>query len=204
VLQEVPCHEGAKGMLNNTKLPVFSSKKRASSNATGMNSLIRLNYALSALLLFSTSAVSHAEDRSTSMLDPANFTPESVWVNPGVLSYHFNQSAGYRGDNWGFGAQINFPHDLALLGGTFINSDRQRSDDAGIMWQPYSLGPIKLGGVAGAFNGYPYFKNGAWFPAVLPMASTSYKWVGANVTIIPNYKNRLHGALVLQLLFKVW
>ncbi len=143
-----------------------------------------------------------ADDNQT---DPAfSYVPESIWINPGELSYHFNRSAGYREDNWGFGAQLNYPHNIALLGGTFINSDRQRSHDFGILWQPYEFGAVKLGGVVGAFDGYPYMEHGAWFPAALPMASVAYQRFGANLTIVPNYKNRLHGAVVVQLIFKVW
>ena len=135
---------------------------------------------------------------------PDSYLPESIWINPGELSYHFNRSAGYREDNWGFGAQLDYPHNIALLGGTFINSDRQRSHDFGVLWEPYELGPVKLGGVIGAFDGYPYMEHGGWFPAVLPMASVAYQRIGANLTVVPNYKNRLHGAVVLQLIFKVW
>jgi hypothetical protein len=145
-----------------------------------------------------------AEGSDFSWPDSNNYTPQALWLNAGDLSYHFQSGENFRGDNWGFGAQIDFPHDLSLLGGTFINSDRQRSYDAGVLWEPYSIGPVKLGAVAGGFNGYPYFRNGAWFPALLPMASASYQSIGANVTILPNYKNKLHGALVVQLIFKVW
>ncbi len=134
----------------------------------------------------------------------AALAPESVWINPGFFSEHFNQSLGYRQDNWGFGAQVNLPNDLALLGGEFLNSDNTRSHDIGVLWQPWSLGPFKIGAVAGAFNGYPHYQNGAWFPAVLPMVSTHYGIVGANFSVVPNYGNRLHGAFVIQLLLRVW
>ncbi|MGA2552900.1 MAG: hypothetical protein ABSF50_22380 [Burkholderiaceae bacterium] len=152
-------------------------------------------------IALSASGLAWADEPPASDTD---WMPHSFWVDPGVLSYHFNQHAGYRGDNWGIGGQLGFTDDLALMGGTFINSDNQRSHYFGVLWQPYDIAGIKLGGVAGGFDGYPYMHNGAWFPALLPMASYSYERVGANLTIVPNYKNRLHGALVLELLFKVW
>jgi hypothetical protein len=133
-----------------------------------------------------------------------SLVPDAVWINPGVLSYHFNRNAGYREDNWGIGGQLDFPGDISLLGGTFINSDNRRSHDVGLLWEPLHLGIFKFGGVAGGFDGYPYMLNGAWFPALLPMASTSYGRFGANLTVVPNYKNRLHGAVVLQLMFRIW
>jgi hypothetical protein len=146
--------------------------------------------------------IARADDSSSSA--GSSYAPQSVWINPGVFSQHFNQSYGYRQENWGFGAQVNLPDNLALLGGEFINSDNARSHDIGLLWQPLSAGPFKLGAVAGGFDGYPHFHNGAWFPAVLPMASVSYGIVGANFSVIPNYGNRLHGAFVMQLLLRVW
>jgi hypothetical protein len=138
---------------------------------------------------------------------PAASSPwdaQSLWLNPGVFSEHFDHSFGFRQDNWGFGAQLNLPNDIAVLGGEFLNSDNRRSHDIGLLWQPVALGPFKIGAVAGAFDGYPHYRNGAWFPAILPMVSTSYGIVGANFSIVPNLGNRLHGAFVIQLLLRVW
>ena len=187
-------------------MPITLTPPLASVPRAPFRAALQRRVACASLMLASLAAplACRADPGDFSWSDTSNYIPESAWINPGDLSYHFSRGENFRGDNWGFGAQINFPHDLALLGGTFINSDRQRSYDAGILWEPYSIGPVKFGAVAGAFNGYPYFKNGAWFPALLPMASASYERFGANVTILPNYKNKLHGAFVVQLIFKVW
>ncbi len=137
-------------------------------------------------------------------LGDMDWTPRSFWINPGDDSYHFDRHAGYREDNWGIGGQIGFDHDLALLGGTFLNSDNRRSHDVGVLWEPLHFGVLKFGAVAGGFDGYPYFHSGNWFPALLPMASVEYEAVGANLTVVPNYKNKLHGAVVLQVLVRLW
>ncbi len=155
---------------------------------------------LAAFLLVAFESVSAQEADVAS----ATWTPESFWIDPGLFSYHFDRHAGYREDNWGIGGQIGFEDNLALLGGTFLNSDNRRSHYAGVLWQPYELAGVRLGGVAGGFDGYPYMRNGGWFPALLPMASVAYERFGANLTVVPNYKNRLHGAVVLELLFKLW
>jgi hypothetical protein len=39
---------------------------------------------------------------------------------------------------------------------------------------------------------------------VIPTASFEYKYVGANLLFVPSYKDRLHGAISLQLKFRVF
>ncbi len=164
--------------------------------------------ALMMSLITASSVVLAAPDPVSEAVAPSDdagpLVLQSVWINPGVFSLHFNQGYGYRQDNWGIGGQLNFNHDLALLGGSFINSNDARSHDVGILWQPLEWGPFKIGAVGGGFDGYPNMENGAWFPAVLPMVSTSYERIGVNFSIVPNYKNRLHGAFVIQLIGRVW
>ena len=71
-------------------------------------------------------------------------------------------------------------------------------------YQPFKLGPVRLGAVVGAFNGYPKMRDGGWFPALIPTASFEYKRVGVNVAFVPKYKDRLYGALSIQLKLKVF
>lgn len=146
-----------------------------------------------------------ADDTTASAgADAPWWQPQAFWVDPGVLSYHFDRHAGYREDNWGLGGQIDLPHSVSVLGGTFINSDNARTHYAGVLWQPWSLGPVKAGAVVGGFDGYPHYQNGAWFPAALPWITVEAGRFGANFTVIPNYGDRLHGAVVMQLMFKIW
>lgn len=166
-----------------------------------MRGTVRRWLELFALAASVGSVPAHADDAAP---PDSWWSPQSVWLNPGVYSEHFNQHLGYRQANWGFGAQINLPDDFALLGGEFLNSNDARSHDLGVLWQPWAIGPFKIGAVAGGFNGYPYMHNGGWFSAVLPMASITEGIVGANFSIVPNYANRLHGAFVVQLILKVW
>ena len=46
--------------------------------------------------------------------------------------------------------------------------------------------------------------DGGWFIAVIPAASFEYKNVGANLMFVPSYKDRLYGAISLQLKFRVF
>jgi len=91
-----------------------------------------------------------------------------VWINPGFVSYHFDQSKNLNNGNWGAGAEYCFSTVAFAKIGRFYNSNREYSNYAGIYYQPIAIGPIKLGAVVGGFNGYPQTNNGGWFAAALP------------------------------------
>ena len=131
-------------------------------------------------------------------------TPFNLWINPGLVSYHFDRNAGYRGLNWGFGVQSNISEDFSILAGNFINSDRARSNYAALAWQPLTWNSVRMGVVASAFDGYPHMLNGGWFPAMMPWVSIRNDRFGVNLTIVPNYRNRLHGAIAAQFIVRVW
>jgi hypothetical protein len=126
-----------------------------------------------------------------------------LWINPGFYSLHFDRDKNLNNNNWGLGAEYRFSTTMSATAGRFYNSDRRYSNYAGVYWQPVALGPLRLGAVAGAFNGYPRARNGGWFPAVIPAISYEYQRVGANIAVIPGYKDRLYGAISIQLKFKL-
>ncbi|KQV61345.1 MULTISPECIES: hypothetical protein [unclassified Duganella] len=126
-----------------------------------------------------------------------------LWVNPGFYSYHFQRDKGFDDTNPGFGAEYRFSTVASLTAGRFHNSDRQMSNYAGVYYQPWAIGPVRLGAVVGGFNGYPKMRDGGWFLAAIPVVSVEYQRVGVNFAIVPTYKERLHGALSVQLKFKL-
>ncbi|MYN03911.1 hypothetical protein GTP41_17595 [Pseudoduganella sp. DS3] len=126
-----------------------------------------------------------------------------LWVNPGFYSYHFQRDKGFDDTNPGIGAEYRFSTVAAVTAGRFHNSDRQMSNYAGIYYQPWSVGPLRLGAVVGGFDGYPKMRNGGWFLAAIPVVSLEYQRVGVNFAIVPTYKERLHGAFSVQLKFKL-
>lgn len=150
-------------------------------------------------------ALSGAAVQSTAMA--ADFAPQ-VWVNPGIYSHHFNRDKGLRENNIGIGAEVLLTDDHALMGGSFINSDRQRSNYGLYEWRPLhwqvSSAKVSLGIAAGAFDGYPKYRNGAWFAAALPLLSVEGERLGMNIALIPNIPNRLSGAVAIQVKLKVW
>jgi hypothetical protein len=131
-----------------------------------------------------------------------------VWLNPGFYSWHFDRSKDFREDNWGMGAEVVLAPDHALMAGTFINSDRARSRYAAYQWRPLHWQPygvnISAGVMLGVTDGYPKYHNGGWFAALLPLLAVEGKRVGANFSIVPTIKDRVHGAVVVQIKLRVW
>ncbi len=127
-----------------------------------------------------------------------------LWINPGMVSYHFQKDQNLNNGNWGAGLEYRFNTVASLTAGRFYNSDRDYSNYAGMYYQPIALGPIKVGAVIGGFNGYPTTNNGGWFAAALPALTWEGSWVGANVFLIPTIGDRLHGAISLQVKLKVF
>ncbi len=128
-----------------------------------------------------------------------------VWLNPGFFTHHL-ESGDFREDNYGPGVEVALSHRHALLGGSFINSDSERSRYVGYYWRPWQheAGPVHFSGglVVGAIDGYPSTNNGGWFPAAVPTVSAEYGILGANLIFIPHPKNG--AAIALQLKLRVW
>jgi hypothetical protein len=127
-----------------------------------------------------------------------------LWLNPGFLSYHFQREKGLNNENYGLGGEYRYSTVSSLTLGEIYNSDRKTSYYAGWYWQPIGVGPVRLGAVFGAMDGYPKMVNGGWFFAFIPTASYEYKNVGANLMYVPSYQDRLYGAISLQLKLKVY
>lgn len=127
-----------------------------------------------------------------------------LWINPGMVSYHFQKDQNLNNGNWGAGLEYRFNTVASVTAGRFYNSDRDHSNYAGVYYQPIALGPIKFGAVFGGFNGYPQTNNGGWFAAAFPALTWEGNWVGANVFLIPTIGDRVHGAISLQVKLKVF
>lgn len=133
-------------------------------------------------------------------LDPSagSGQTKSVWINPGFISHHFERNKGLKENNYGLGMQIALSQTNSIMGGEFRNSHDVCSRYLAWVWQPYRIGPARLGLLAGGIDGYPKMKNGGWFPVAVPVVSFEYKSVGINFTLVPSYKDKLHGAMVAQ------
>lgn len=140
--------------------------------------------------------------------EPRHGYSRQVWVNPGTFSYHFDRNKDLRGDNTGLGAELALADDHVLAAGSFINSNRKRSHYGAYYWRPLHWRPaginVHAGIAAGAFDGYPNYRNGAWFPAALPMLTIEGERVGANIFFVPTIKDRLDGAITVQFKLRIW
>ncbi|MQA18545.1 hypothetical protein [Rugamonas rivuli] len=153
-----------------------------------------------ALLLAGLSAGAMADTFETIESAPL----KEVWLNGGFYSYHFQRDKGLNDSNPGLGGEYRFSTVASATAGRFYNSDRAYSNYVGVYYQPWKVGPVRLGAVAGGFSGYPKMRDGGWFLAAIPTASFEYKSVGVNVAIVPTYKDRLYGAISVQLKLKVF
>jgi len=135
------------------------------------------------------------------------FSPQ-VWINPGIYSRHFDRSTHFREDNVGLGAEVVLAPDHAVMGGSFINSQRARTRYGAYQWRPlhwqYGDTSVSAGIIVGAFDGYPRYREGAWFIAPMPVLAIEGKRVGVNLSIIPSIKDRVDGAVAVQIKLRVW
>jgi hypothetical protein len=159
------------------------------------------NSALAACLALAFAGAAMADDLFTK-IDAA--PKREFWLDSGFATYHFDRDKDLNGANRGIGAEYRFSGTLAATAGRFYNSDREYSNYAGVIWQPYALGPVRLGAAIAGFNGYPHMRDGGWFPAVVPTLTMEYQRVGVNIGIIPSYKDRLYGGISVQLKFKLF
>ncbi|MGK5032576.1 hypothetical protein [Janthinobacterium sp. MDT1-19] len=127
-----------------------------------------------------------------------------TWLNAGFYSYHFQRDKNLNDSNPGLGAEYRFSTVASVTAGRFYNSDRAYSNYLGVYYQPIKVGPLRIGAVVGGFSGYPKMRDGGWFPALVPTISYEYQRVGVNIAIVPSYKDRLYGALSVQLKLKVF
>jgi hypothetical protein len=131
-----------------------------------------------------------------------------VWFNPGIYSLHFDRDKDLRDDNIGLGVEFVMAPEHAVSAGTFINSNRERSRYVAYAWRPLRWElrgvDVALGVVASAFEGYPNYRDGGWFLAPLPLLAIEGRRLGVNLSVIPTIRDRLDGAIAIQLKLRVW
>lgn len=132
----------------------------------------------------------------------AQFESDKLWVNAGFYSAHFDRHRGLENSNPGFGVEYMLDDTYRLTAGTFHNSDRRQSHYIGLYVLPFEWWGARFGAVVGGFDGYPNYRNGNWFPAILPTAAIEGKNWGLNIAFVPTIKNRLYGAISFQLKYR--
>ncbi|MES2299833.1 MAG: hypothetical protein V4582_22530 [Pseudomonadota bacterium] len=154
--------------------------------------------AAAALLLCVASA------RADAGFDMPAATPLSeLWLNGGFYSYHFQRDKDLNDRNPGLGLEYRISTVTSATVGRFYNSDRRYSNYAGLYYQPFAIGPVRLGAVLGGFDGYPKMRDGGWFLAAIPAASMEFGRFGMHLAVVPTYKDRLYGAISVSLRVKL-
>ncbi len=126
-----------------------------------------------------------------------------VWINVGGFSRHFSRSNGYNENNLGLGAEYRTSPEVSYMAGAYYNSVRKTTSYAAVNWQPWAVGPIRIGGTLGVMNGYPSLARGGTFFAAVPMATWEGKRYGVNVGIIPSI-GKVDGAVIVQFKLRVY
>jgi hypothetical protein len=103
---------------------------------------------IAALTLLTAIAGSHAETIESAPLN-------EVWLNGGFYTAHFQRDKDLNGANGGIGAEWRFSTVASATAGRFYNSDRAYSNYLGVYYQPWKIGPVRVGAVLGGFDGYP-------------------------------------------------
>lgn len=170
----------------------------------GFDQSLRTFLAVAILFFLSIFSFS-ASARETAIVRFEEAEPKSVlWLNAGFYSYHLRRDRGLDDTNPGFGIEVQYSSVASLTAGTFRNSEHSESHYAGWYYQPVRVGPFRLGAALGAFDGYQRMRSGGWFLAAIPVLSAESDRLGINFGFIPDYGDRLHGAITVQLKIRVY
>ncbi|QHE83550.1 hypothetical protein [Hydrogenophaga sp. BPS33] len=156
---------------------------------------------LVAMGLSSGAAVAQTAPASAPAIPEAAFQNE-VWINVGGFSRHFKRHSGYNESNLGLGVEWRTSPELSYMAGAYDNSVRKTTFYAAVNWQPWTVGPFKVGGTVGVMNGYPSYARGGAFFAAVPMASWEGRRYGINFGIIPSM-GKVDGAVIVQFKLRV-
>ena len=161
-----------------------------------------MNNSGAALLALSLMAGSTAFAQSAPTPPTDTPNPKPLWLNVGGLSRHFDRDLHYNERNFGLGLEYRDRPDLSYLAGAFRNSVRKTTSYIGVHWQPWTVGPFRVGATVGVMNGYPSHAKGGAFLALIPMASWEGERYGLNVGVVPT-TGQVNGAVIVQFKLRV-
>lgn len=133
---------------------------------------------------------------------PAIAQDNSLWLNVGAVSKHFDESRGYNENNQGLGLEYRLSQNTSILGGVYYNSLRHNTSYLSVNYQPFHYGGWKLGAAIGFMDGYPALANGGAFFAAIPMLSYEGSRFGVNLGAIPTTP-QVQGMVMAQLKIRI-
>lgn len=125
-----------------------------------------------------------------------------LWINLGGFSRHLSGNAHFNERNVGIGLEWRTSHEVAYMAGVYRNSVGKDTQYISLNWQPWQMGPVRLGAAIGVMNGYPSIRQGRSFFAAMPFASLEGRHVGLNVGLIPKLGD-VQSAVVVQLKWRL-
>ncbi|BDT76564.1 hypothetical protein PKF023_03670 [Polynucleobacter yangtzensis] len=118
-----------------------TGNKHSSNKSDASRSVIK--YALAAFLTLPALLNQALASESNSLVQIIDTqTKSQLWINPGMVSYHFQQDKNFNNRNWGAGLEYRFNTVASLTAGHFYNGDRDYSNYAGVYYQPIAIGSI--------------------------------------------------------------
>lgn len=164
-----------------------------------MTNSLKACVSMAALVLLAPT--SFAQSAPTTM-DVQSPHTSQVWLNLGGFSRHFNRTPGHNEHNLGLGIEYRTSPEISYMAGSYKNSVSKHTTYAAVNWQPWLVGPFKVGAAIGLMNGYPAVNRGGNFFAALPMISYEGRRFGVNIGLVPSIKN-VDGAVIVQFKLRV-
>ena len=87
----------------------------------------------------------------------------------------------YNGDTPGIGVLCPIANNTRFAAGTYFNSFRRQSNYAAVVWQPFDIGGVKVGVLAGAVSGYKSYA----IPLAAAAATLPVGQFELHLTLIP-------------------
>lgn len=113
-----------------------------------------------------------------------------------LAAYH--AEARYNSSTTGIGLICPWEQNLSWGIGTYYNSVRRQSTYAGLAWQPWGLGPVKVGAFGGVVTGY----RDAVMPMVAGVASVSLGASAWHLAYLPAVPGHSPDALEMSVTWK--
>jgi len=116
---------------------------------------------------------------------PALASAGETWGNLNLTSYHTKPKQHLNRNNYGAGVEYHANSEVIFMFGAYHNSYNRTSVYALAGWTPVDVGPIQIGAVVGAINGYLGLNNGGITKAIAGIVRIEGERVGMNILVIP-------------------
>lgn len=129
-----------------------------------------------------------------------------TWLTVSAASWHTARAtesgSDLNGVNPGIGIEQAVEEGLRWAAGVYRNSYRRPSAYLAAAWLPLRVAGVRVGVSAGAVSGYPYY-GGGFGPFAAALVAVEGPRFGANLVLLPPAGEKSHGAVALQLKWRL-